>query len=297
MNMQKTYLLVVLTLLVGTLGQLQSAFTTTQSGYGTYYGGTTGGNCGYGTLIPSWASSLTLVAMNQIQYTGNYQSEGCGMCVSMNGTGSGSGATPVSTFTAYVTDRCPECGKGSIDIGKSGDGRWAIEWKAITCPVGSYKIQYKFQGSNSYYIKVQVVGHSIPIENVNFIVNGKYYAASRTQDNFWNAPSSMSTPFSFPLTVQLISLDGQKLTDIIPNLANDVLISGQNKVQFASYGSGRTNLADDTYVTLNSSETQHSGSTDVTLYFSLGIVVGLVASIGLIVLAIFVSRKEKPEHV
>ena len=45
---------------------------------------------------------------------------------------------------------------GDVDIGDAGDGRWDVEIQAVQCPVGDTKIQYSYQGSNLWYIKLQV---------------------------------------------------------------------------------------------------------------------------------------------
>ena len=44
---------------------------------------------------------------------------------------------------------------GSLDFGKTGDGRWKISSIAIPCPVVG-NIRFKFQGSNPWYLKLQV---------------------------------------------------------------------------------------------------------------------------------------------
>lgn len=36
------------------------------------------------------------------------------------------------------------------------DGRMWMEMQAIQCPVGNTTLEYKFQGSGTYYIKLQV---------------------------------------------------------------------------------------------------------------------------------------------
>ena len=46
-----------------------------------------------------------------------------------------------------------------LDFATSGDGRWKVNFKAIDCPTVSGqdgKIQFKFQGSNPWYFKIQV---------------------------------------------------------------------------------------------------------------------------------------------
>ena len=67
-------------------------------------------------------------------------------------------ANPVSQFTQYaiVGDLCPECGTGALDQATYGDGRWTISWQPVQCNVGDSKFVYSFQGSNPYYLKMQV---------------------------------------------------------------------------------------------------------------------------------------------
>ena len=67
-------------------------------------------------------------------------------------------ANPVSQFTQYaiVGDLCPECGTGALDQATYGDGRWTISWNPVQCNVGNSSFVYSFQGSNPYYLKMQV---------------------------------------------------------------------------------------------------------------------------------------------
>ena len=67
-------------------------------------------------------------------------------------------ANPVPQQTQYaiVGDLCPECQSGDLDQATSGDGRWTISWYPVQCNVGSSNFIYSFQGSNPYYLKLQV---------------------------------------------------------------------------------------------------------------------------------------------
>jgi len=251
---------------------LNTAFKTAQTGSGTYYGGTTGGACGFGTMVPSFvkSSNIQQVAMNPTYFAGSL---GCGMCATMHGTGSGSGATPISTtaFTVFVSDLCPECAAGDIDIGKSGDGRWGISWKAIPCPVGTQKFSYKFAGSNPYYLKLQVVGPSVPVQSVQFVKGSTAYAGVRTADNFFNLPSGFPTPVTFPLTINVIDTNGQKVTDTISSLTNDVLIQG--KAQFTDTTIGAV---------------EDTSAISVSLAQNPGLVIGLIVGLVLALLVLLV---------
>jgi hypothetical protein len=56
-----------------------------------------------------------------------------------------------------VADECPECLSGSLDFQNNVyNGRFKIEWTPVQCNVGSSSFQYSFQGSNAYFIKMQV---------------------------------------------------------------------------------------------------------------------------------------------
>jgi len=266
---------------------LHTAFTTAQTGNGTYYGGTTGGACGFGTLVPSFVTNPTnnirQVAMNPTFFAGSL---GCGMCVTMKGTGSGSGKNPISTtaFTVFVSDELPSGGKGDIDIGTSGDGKWGISWKAIPCPVGSSKFSYKFAGSNPYYLKLQVVGHSVPVQSVEFVYGSTAYAGSRTSDNFFTLPGGFPTPVTYPLTINVIDTNGQKVTDTISAMSNDVLIQG--KAQFTDTIIG---AVEDTSA-IGVSFAQNPG-------LVIGLIVGCVLSLLVLLVVIILIVKSRKSQV
>jgi len=92
-----------------------------------------------------------------------------------------------------------------------------------------------WQGSNAYYIKIQVRNHRVPINTVEFNANGVWYQGQRTDDNFWLAPSNYPFPIVFPLQVRVTSIAGVSVIDAISALgANNVVINGNNNVQLPS---------------------------------------------------------------
>jgi expansin (peptidoglycan-binding protein) len=174
---------------------------------GTYYGD----NGAYGTCSFSnsdaqylpWAAGTSFrVAMDSPLF---FNSQTCGMCIAMRGTGPGSGGIsshnlhdtemerylvvkrtssiavevyrsstcqdikmhlsvagdpiPLTTQYVLVSNLCPECKSGDLDQEKAGDGRWEIEWYPVQCAVGNTPFVYSFQGSNPYYIKMQISNH------------------------------------------------------------------------------------------------------------------------------------------
>ena len=58
--------------------------------------------------------------------------------------------------SSLIEDLCFVPITGDLDLAENGDGRWRIEIQAIQCPVGNGKIEYKFQGSNPWYLKLQI---------------------------------------------------------------------------------------------------------------------------------------------
>lgn len=172
--------LLTCTLLFSAQGTFQgSDYGKTFNGEGTFYGFSTGGNCGMGSKwdLPKMYHSMLPVAINHEQYA---NSASCGACLKVTGHGNGIGTTPITgTFYAYVHDHCYECKKGDLDLSSSGDGRWNISFKFIPCP--NNQPELLFEGSNDYYKKIQIRGLTYPAWGMH--INGK--RGDRSQDNFF----------------------------------------------------------------------------------------------------------------
>lgn len=63
-----------------------------------------------------------------------------------------------------------QCLSGSLDQGGNGDGRWKIHWHAVQCNVGNSNFLYSFQGSNDYYVKMNVANARVPVASVSIQV-------------------------------------------------------------------------------------------------------------------------------
>lgn len=153
------------------------------------------------------------------------------MCVSISGI-----PGEPNNLLAYVNDRCPECLTGAIDLGWTGDGRFPITWKAVDCPVIG-NLQYLFQGSQPFYMKLQVRNNKIPISTLEFgTPSGSWITGTRTQDNFFECPS-YPYPVSMPLKVRVTGIDGESLIDQIQSISMTPF-DGQVGVQFKGISSG-----------------------------------------------------------
>lgn len=102
-------------------------------------------------------------------------------------------ANPVTEEIRYVqvTNLCPECHTGDLDQELNGDGRWLIEWEPVQCNVGYTSFVYSFQGSNGYYIKLQVANTRVPVRSVWWGARGKWWPMERTGDNYFQVSGYM----------------------------------------------------------------------------------------------------------
>ncbi|XP_067664679.1 expansin-YoaJ-like [Haliotis asinina] len=199
-------------------------------GEGTYVGRGQSGSCQMGPEFPPVATHpriKSLVAINAEQYSGSLA---CGMCFRVLGTGVGTGSDPIKgDFYVFVNDICPECKEGDIDLAEEGDGSWEVEIQAVQCPVGNTKIEYKFQGSNPWYIKLQVRNARLPVNSILVDRDGQPEPMKHTSDGFWELSDGL---IELPIKLEMTSINGESIRDIITRIENDVIIHGENGVQF-----------------------------------------------------------------
>lgn len=213
-------------------------------GDGTVYDlGNTAGNCNYESVQPVGVSSFkqlpfatgidVFAALNGPQYA-NVSS--CGQCLTYRGLGAGSGTVPIASTPQYamIADRCGECKVGDLDLNQNGDGRWAIEWTPLECAVGDSKFQFAFEGSNPFYLKVKVLNGRVPTSGMSAMVKGAMVTMTPTQDNAFLLTEG--GPFSFPLQVQLTSIQGAMVMDTLPTGPTGVV---QGSAQYPPSGLGQ----------------------------------------------------------
>lgn len=180
-------------------------------GDGTYYGYTTDGNCAIRAPFPSMYNGMVPVAINNDQYDGSLA---CGACVVFEGTGPGAGANPIrGPFLGVVTDRCPECKHGDLDLAQPGDGRWDIKWHFVPCP--GQKVAFFFEGSNTYYYKIQPRGVPMPIKKL--FVSGR--EGRRVMDNFFEIHNGAG--FETPTMIKLVDINDHEMNIELPRMAPD----------------------------------------------------------------------------
>jgi expansin (peptidoglycan-binding protein) len=173
------------------------------SGQATTYAYTSGGAC---TRDPIPAGTL-VGAINDPQYYGSLL---CGAYLTVSG--------PAGTAQILIVDLCPGCAAGDLDLDTpafqavtgASDGRYPITWK-LTSPALAGPIVYRFQGSNPYYVKVQVLNHRNPVYRVELDTGaGGFVALTRTADGFFQYNSA--GPLG-ALTLRVTDIYGNTLTD------------------------------------------------------------------------------------
>jgi expansin (peptidoglycan-binding protein) len=206
-------------------------FHQTYSGDGTYYGNTKEGTCSYGNNVPHAGTDSkiwALAALNAPQFMGSLV---CGLCVKITGSGHGLGSNPINgQHIVFIKDLCPECKAGDVDLALNGDGRWNIQIQAVQCPVGNTKIQYSFQGSNPWYVKVQIRNARIPITHVQLQRKGTWVTPSHTSDGYWLVGDSHEWQTG-QIAIRMTAANGHVLEDTIPKLENDSVQNGLKGVQ------------------------------------------------------------------
>jgi expansin (peptidoglycan-binding protein) len=195
----------------------------TGSGDGTFYVSATGvGNC---TI--EFTSADHIAAINAAQWAGSAH---CGECLRVTG--------PLGTVDVKVVDQCPECLAGDLDLSPSAfaaiadplDGRVGISWTRIECPViGS--VDYRFQGSNDYYVKLQALDHRVGVASMELKSNGaaNFTPMARVDDNFF--VRQLQSALQYPIVVRTTATTGEAIQQSIPAIVNNVILPGS--AQFA----------------------------------------------------------------
>lgn len=169
----------------------------THDGEATFYDFADGsGNCGF----PATPDDLMVGAMNHVDYAA---SAVCGACVTITGPNA-------TTVAVRVVDQCPECPEGDIDLSPEAFaviadpalGRVPISWVYSECPVSGPIVYHYKEGSNPYWIAVQIRNHRLPIAKLEAKDgSGNYVDMPRADYNFFLAEGGLGEgPYSFRVT-------------------------------------------------------------------------------------------------
>lgn len=201
-------------------------------GNGIFFEATHGGTCSYDPpSMPPVARYIDrTIAINPRQF---YRGYACGVCFRVNIAGKSNGGAQVDeTFTVLVKDYCPNCMPGIPLLTDDVDGRMWMEMQAIQCPVGNTTLEYKFQGSGPYYIKLQVRNARIPPTKVEIYQPKwrQWTPLAHTTDGFWTfGTEPVERPVKPPFRIRLTAANGERIVDSVPDLVNGVVMQGDGK--------------------------------------------------------------------
>lgn len=172
------------------------------SGQATYYAADGGGNCSFDQV-----ANPMVVALGNAEYAAG---AACGGYLDVQG--------PKGTVRVKVTDRCPECAPGHLDLSrqafaKIGDpvaGIIKVTYsKVVNPPVpGPMTVRVK-EGSSRYWLALRLDNTGNPLSTVEIQSGGGWKALSHTDYNYWIAQNGAGTG---PFTVRATDTAGRRTT-------------------------------------------------------------------------------------
>jgi len=192
------------------------------SGIATYYSTDyTGGNC---TLNAPLAGEYWVAAPPAVYASG----ASCGRCLRIWG--------PLGSIVARISDSCPSCSASQLDLeenafvalaGSTAPGVIDIAFRSVECPAPA-QVSWLFQGSNPYYIKLQIRDFPYGVSSMDFSEDASWHAMTPTSDGFFTY--SPTNPQNGTITVRATNIHGAVVTDTLNAIVNDSVIVGS--VQF-----------------------------------------------------------------
>lgn len=182
----------------------------TYTGKATHYGDDGGGNC---MFDKSNDPNMPFVAMNQLDYE---NSRMCGAYLEVTGPGG-------KTTVVMVSNRCPECPAGNLDLSQQAFAKLAdpvtgiidVSWRIVS-PASIGNVQYQIKdGSSAYWFAIQVRSHRNPIATLEVQVNGSWQTLPRYEWNHFVWEPGLGPG---PFTVRITDFYGEQLVHTV-NLA------------------------------------------------------------------------------
>lgn len=192
------------------------------SGEATFYEATGEGNCSFDA-----STDLMVAAMNKSDYAAASM---CGAYVAVTG--------PAGTVIVRITDKCPGCGQGDIDLSRQAftkiadpaAGRVPITWQIVAGPI-SGPVAYRYKESSSrYWTAIQVRNHRLPISKLEIMPKGRtdWITVKRRAYNYFVYPTPIAAG---PVRVRVTALTGDTLLDMLPEPQSDLLVQGNAQFQ------------------------------------------------------------------
>ena len=161
-----------------------------RSGTATYYAANGGGNCSFDSAGPGM-----YVALSPGEYAAG---AACGGYLDVTG--------PKGTVRVKITDQCPGCAVGHVDLSKEAfakigtlsDGSIAVTYHQVTDPTLASPLTMRIKdGASKYWLAVRVDNHGNPLASVEVKSGSGWVRLSHTDYNYWlKEDGAGSGPFS-----------------------------------------------------------------------------------------------------
>jgi expansin (peptidoglycan-binding protein) len=225
-----TILLLILVIAASAFIGIQSFayWDGSRTSYATYTGS---GYSGGAALLDPIDSDMEITALNPYDYNRyGIKAAMAGAYLEVEGA--------YGKTTVFVTDLYPEGGPGALDLcptsfAKLGDvlaGKIDIHWRLVKGPVTG-NFSYRFmEGTNPYWVAIQVRNHKYPVYRMEYYRDGKWIPMEKMHWNHFVATDIGTAAFQIRITDHR----GNTVTDTIPGISSSTsaayIISGN--VQF-----------------------------------------------------------------
>jgi expansin (peptidoglycan-binding protein) len=176
------------------------------SGKATFYAATGAGNCSFDTV-----SAPMVVALGPSDYRAGAS---CGGYLDVTG--------PKGTVRVKVTDSCPECGGGHVDLSREAfakianpvDGIVPVTFTTVKDPglPGPLTVRVK-EGSSQYWLALRFDNHGNTLSSAELKVGSGWQKLQRTDFNYWIDENGAGNG---PFTVRLTDSTGRQT--VVPNI-------------------------------------------------------------------------------
>jgi expansin len=170
----------------------------------THYDSTGGGNCSYPGPSPDHLD----VAISHVEYG---TADACGGYLDVAG--------PNGTVRVVITNQCPECAVGHLDLSRTAFARIApletgqvgVSYSLVRNPPVTEPISIRVKnGSSRWWMQIQAIDHGNPVAKFELQTADGWRSLVHTDDNFWMAENP--GPGDGPFRVRITDIHGQSVT-------------------------------------------------------------------------------------
>jgi expansin (peptidoglycan-binding protein) len=175
------------------------------AGRATNYDSDGSGNCSF----PPGRNGNMNVALSEVEYG---TADACGAWLDVTG--------PNGTVRVEVTNRCPECEVGHLDLSREAfaaiapleAGMVDVTYEVVADPPVAEPIALRVkEGSSQWWLEIQVIDHGNQLASVELADGaGGWRSLAPSQHNYWTAEEPGPGPG--PLTVRITDVTGASVT-------------------------------------------------------------------------------------